>query len=211
MPGPESRRAGTRRHTLGSMPEAQEPLHPAIMPVKPALAPLHNLTDGAEPVHTIYGAGWYAARQRAHAATANGAAELVRLLDLVESGWHVLRDLQHWYESNVPRADAGDAYAQLLAFVDGDLVDVFREVAGGAAALVPGWTGWAVEADPDAVVGDVETFVRYLALVDLAVQAAPVPEPFAAQVASVAQRFTGWGTEVSALVVAIWPLIASEP
>jgi hypothetical protein len=211
MPRQRPPRASTGRHTLGSPPESQEPLDPAVVPSLPPLSPLHNLTDGAEPVHTIYGAGWYAARQRAHAATGNGAAGLVRLLDLVESGWHVLRDLQHWYESNVPRADAGDAYAQLLAFVDGDLVDVFREVAGGAAALVPGWAGWAVEADPDAVVGDVETFVRYLTLVHLAVQAAPVPEPFAAMVASVAHRFTGWGAEVSTLVVAIWPLIASEP
>ena len=211
MPRQRPSRASAGRHTLGSPPESQEPLDPAVVPSLPPLSPLHNLTDGAEPVHTIYGAGWYAARQRAHAATGSGAAELVRLLDRVESGWHVLRDLQHWYESNVPRADAGDAYAQLLAFVDGDLVDVFRELAGGAAALVPGWSGWAVEADPDAVVGDVETFVRYLTLVHLAVQAAPVPEPFAALVASVAHRFTGWGAEVSALVVAIWPLIAAEP
>lgn len=96
-----------------------------------------------------------------------------------------------------------------MSFVDGDLVDVFREAAGGAADLVPGWPGWTTEADPDGLIGDVDTFVRYLALLHLAVQAAPVPEPFAVLVASVAERFTGWGEEVSALATTVWPLIES--
>ena len=210
MPGQESRRAISGRHTLGSPPESQEPPDRAAGLALPSLAPLDNLTDGAEPFNTIYGAKWHAARQRAHARTGIAGRQLVRLLDLVETGWQALRDLQHWYEGNVTRADVGDAYGHLLGFVDGDLVDVFREAAGGAAALVPGWPGWAAEADPDGLIGDVDTFVRYLALLHLAVQAAPVPEQFAALVTSVAERFTGWGYEVSGLATTVWPLIEVE-
>lgn len=207
MPRQEPRRTAPGRHTLGSPPETAEPLDPAVVPTLPALSPPDDLTDGAEPIHTIYGPTWYAARQRAHAGTGKPARHLVRLLDVIESGWHALRDLQHWYEGNVPPADTSDPYGHLLRFVGADLVDVFRVVAVSAAELVPGWSDWAAEADPDGLVGEVETFVRYLALLHSAVQAAPVPEPFAMLVVSVADRFTGWGTEVSALVTAVWPLI----
>jgi hypothetical protein len=208
MPGPEPRRTAPGRHTLGSPPEAAEPLDQAEVPKLPELSPPDDLTDGAEPIHTIYGPPWYAARQRAHAGAGTAARHLVRLLDVIESGWHALRDLQHWYECRVPPADTSDTYGHLLRFVGADLVDVFRVVAVSAAELVPGWPGWAAEADPDGLLGEVDTFVRYLALLHWAVQAAPVPEPFAMLVVSVADRFTGWDSEVLALVTAVWPLIS---
>lgn len=94
MPGQESHRPVPGRHTLGSPPESQEPLDHAIVLALPSLSPLDNLTYGAEPFHTIYRARWHAARQRARARTGVAGRQLVRLLDLFETGWQGLRDLQ---------------------------------------------------------------------------------------------------------------------
>jgi hypothetical protein len=186
------------RHTLGSLPEAQEPVNPATLPTLPTIPPANNVTDGAEPLYTIYRPAWYAARERASAA----GAYAVRLLDIVETGWLAVRELQSWIETEAVRAREPGAYGHLLAFVDVDLVDVFRELAGSAADLVPGWDGWASEADPDGLLADVGMFVRYVALLNLAVRQATVPAPFTELVESVAERLRGWGDEVSALVAA---------
>jgi hypothetical protein len=186
------------RHTLGSLPEGQEPVDPATLPTLPTLPPVDNVTEGAEPLYTIYGASWYAARARAPAAGRNA----VRLLDIVEAGWLAVRELQCWIETDVVRAREPGAYGHLLVFVDVDLVDVFRELAGSAAELVPGWDGWASEADPDGLLADLGTFVRYVALLNLAVRAATVPAPFVQLVESVAERLRGWEEEASALVAA---------
>jgi hypothetical protein len=125
---------------------------------------------------------------------------LVGLLDAVETGWWAVRDLQHWYDANYKRARQTDGYGHLLGFISGDLVDVYRELAGGVADLVPGWEGWEREADPDGVLGDVDTFARYMALLNLAAQSVAAPEPFAVLVASVAERVSGLHSEVSAIV-----------
>jgi hypothetical protein len=189
------------RHTLGSLPQSLEPTDSAPVPVVPPIPPLDNLTDGAEPFYTIYSAAWYAARERAQAA-AEGAQRrmLVGLLDAVETGWWAVRDLQHWYDANYKRARQTDGYGHLLGFISGDLVDVYRELAGGVADLVPGWDGWEWEADPDGVLGDVDTFARYMAVLNLAAQSVAAPEPFAAMVASVSDRVSRLQREVSAIV-----------
>lgn len=186
------------RHTLGSLPEAQEPVDPAMLPTLPAIPPADDATEGAEPLFTIYRPTWYAARERAPAA----GPYAVRLLDIVERGWLAVRELQSWIETEAVRARELGTYGHLLAFVDVDLVDVFRELAGGAADLVPGWDAWASEADPDGLLADVATFVRYVAVLSLAVRVAPVPAPFAELVESAAVRLRGWGEEASALVAA---------
>jgi hypothetical protein len=191
------------RHTLGSLPQSLEPPDSAPVPVVPPIPPLDDLTDGAEPLYTIYRTGWYAARERAHAA-GEQRRMLVGLLDAVEAGWLAVRDLQHWFDSNGERARQKDAYGHLLAFISGDLVDVYRELAAGVADLVPGWDGWEWEADPDGVFGDVDTFERYMALLNLAAQSAEAPEPFTALVASVAERVAGLGSGVSAIVAELW-------
>src|SRR5687767_6150510 len=174
MRGRNADRAVTGRHTLGSLPDSPE--GPATVPPLPDLPPLEDLTDGAEPVRTIYVPTWYEARRRLPYASAQTRGALSDLLDLFETAWHAVRDLQHWAEANDARSNEADAYGCLLSFVDADLVDVFRDLAGGVADLVPGWEGWELEADPEGVAAETDTFMRYLTLLHHAAQAAPVPE-----------------------------------
>jgi hypothetical protein len=81
---------------------------------------------------------------------------------------------------------------------------VYRDLAGGVADLVPGWEGWEREADPDGVLGDVDTFERYMALLNLAARSAEAPEPFNLLVMSAAERVAGLGSDVSAIVAELW-------
>jgi hypothetical protein len=202
-PGREPPRAVTRRHTLGSPPESQEPIDPTVLPVLPTLPPVDSLAAGAEPLRTIYGPAWYASLERAHGMEPSERGPLLDLLFRVESGWHALRDLQRWAEAERFHENDANAYVHLLAFVDGDLVDVFREVAGGAVELVPGLTD-EDDPDPEGVIADTETFARYLTLIRLAVQVAKVPGPFAVLVTSAAERLAGWAEDVAALVAVVW-------
>lgn len=193
-------RAPTGRHTLGSFPESQEPQDTRDV-FLPSLPPFDNRTDGAEPTYTIYGRAWYEARERVFVIGPVGRL-LATLLDEIEVGWHAVRDLQFWAEANPVRMTERDAYGFMLAFIQGDLVDVYRDLAGSATEFVPGWRGWRLQADPDGLLADVETFSRYLAMLRLATRAEDVPPAFAALVESVDARLTGWGEEVAALVSA---------
>jgi hypothetical protein len=187
MRGQNADRAIAGRHTLD-----------------PASGPSLDSLTTVEPLCTIYVKRWYAARERGRVAEGPQRQSYLDLLDVVESGWLAVRDLQHWFESNHARARQKDAYGHLLAFVAGDLVDVYRDFAGGVADLVPGWDGWDSEADPDGVLGDVDTFERYMALLNLAARVAEVPEQFAALVESVAARMSALGPAVEIMVSTLW-------
>jgi hypothetical protein len=199
-PRRESQRPLPGRHTLGSLPETQEPADPA--PVL-NLPPPGRLPDDGEPLSTIYGAQWQAARQRVEDMDPMTRRLLGRMMELVEQGWTAALELHRWYENDPARALETDDYGHLLEFVDADAIDLFRTIAVGVAELVPGKTGWEAEADPEGVEGEIDEFRRYMTVLRLAVQANGVPDAFRAVVLSVAERLAGWGDELAA-VVAAW-------
>lgn len=189
------------RHTLGSSPESQEPAGQVPAPVPPEPRPAEDLP---EPLHTIYLPWWTDARQRAQRLDPPLRAMFGRMLDHVEAGWTHVAPLQRWYEAHRDRArDASDDYAHLLNFIDGDLVDLFRELAVGVAALVPGYDGWEAEADPGGVDGELGRFARYFAVFQRAVEAIGVPAKLGDAVRAAAQGLAGWATELAVLVRAI--------
>jgi hypothetical protein len=105
-------------------------------------APAHA-PDGPEPDFTIYRTeGWASARARLEQGdeVAQDCATLLRkVMDHVETGWYIVRELvlvaeQRPYES-------GD-YGYLLRFIEAELGDAFRSVAGSLAHVVAGWPGW---------------------------------------------------------------------
>ncbi|HEX2079863.1 MAG TPA: hypothetical protein VHG08_19255 [Longimicrobium sp.] len=203
-PDPRPRREPQRtlsgRHTLGSLPESQEPADSA--PVLNLPLPWQSAED-TEPLSTIYGAQWQAARQRVEDLDPMTRRLLGRMLDLVEEGWTAALELQRWYENDPARALETDDYGHLLEFVDADVIDLFRTIAAGIAELVPGKAGWEAEADPEGVESEIDEFMRYMTVLRLAVQAGGVPDAFRALVVSVAERLAGWGDELAA-VVAAW-------
>lgn len=130
--------------------------------------------DGREPHHTIYRPGWQEAQTRIGQIEPRGQELFRSLLDHIESGWiNFIRQLQLFYEDNRDRQAMDQGMADVLAFIDGDIVDLYRVIASDAADLVPGWEGWAAAADPGGIDGYVSCFVRYLGVFRLTVPSLP--------------------------------------
>lgn len=135
---------------------------------------------------------WLEARERI-AATGSGHPDaFAALAALVDNAGAELQKLQDLYEQDPTAADGRGAWAQLLAFVDGDLTDLMRGVSLDAAALMPG-EGWLERADPVEAEGDVELLVRYLTVARMAAEHAAVPPHARAAFREVGASLEGWG------------------
>jgi hypothetical protein len=163
-----------------------------------------------EPKATLYTPKWNEARQRVQQVDSASCALFVTLLDHIERGWQVLRPLQVWFEQHQTNAAADDDYAHVLTFCEGS-TDVFLQVGGGVADLVPGWSHWAEEADPSDVDGWAEAFLRDLKILRLACEGGMVPKQFRELVASAAAEMDGgWCRLLSALLGAVGELIPTD-
>lgn len=163
-----------------------------------------------EPIVTLYTPKWNQAQQRAQQVDPATRAVFVTLLDHIERGWQVLRPLQVWFEQHQTNAAADDDYAHLLTFCEGS-IDVFLQVSGGVADLVPGWPRWQEEADPADVDGWAEAFFRDLKILRLACQGGMVPKQFRELVVSAsAEMDGGWCRLLSALLGAVGELIPAD-
>lgn len=205
IPAPTGRKSS--RHTLGSNPESHEPTDYTVLPTLPG-----NGADAGEPLHTIYVGSWSDARERANQLDPPLRAMFIGVLDQVEAGWTHVRALQRWYEDHREQAlERSDDYAHLLLFIDGDLVDLFRELAAGVAALVPGYAEWEAEADPEGVEGELDRFIRYFVVFRHAAEAIDAPGEFRNTVHSAAQGLAGWPTELAVLIAAIDEAVVVPP
>lgn len=162
---------------------------------------MRDPTQG-EPLHTIYQAEWCRARARLERVGPMRPA-LAELMDHVEAAWRQLRPMQVLYETDPGRARQTDFHGQLLNFIDGDLVDVFRSVASETAALVPGWAGWreAVESLDD-LDGDATLFARYADVLIMAVHHPDVPTHLRTAAARFGPVMLGWYAQFTALLAA---------
>jgi hypothetical protein len=197
---PDPGRSVAGRHVLGSSPESLEPVGPPSLPS----LPVSDDAGGAEPARTIYGDAWANALRRLGSADAKVRPLLLGALRHVEAGWEHVRELQRWYDENAERAIGGhDEYAQILHFMDGDLVDLFRVIADEVAALVPGYPGWREEADVGTLHGDLDVFRRYLTVFLLAIEQAPDAEALRPTARAAGKGLAGWCTEMAVLLAAI--------
>lgn len=161
-----------------------------------------------EPKATLYTPKWNEAQQRAQHIDTATRDVFVTLLDHIERGWHVLRPLQLWFEQHQAEASASDDYAHLLMFSEGSVTDVFLQVSGGVADLVPGRPDWVEEADPADVDGWAEAFCQDLTVLRMACAGAAVPEPFRElTLSSVGALEGGWCRLLSALLGAVGELV----
>jgi hypothetical protein len=119
--------------------------------------------------------------------------ELVRVLERGASHLAILQDLHDRRE--MTRAPA----THLLEFVDADLTDLFRSMVGNALDLLPGKRQWE-RADPNDVLADVKTLIRYLSVAVLAAEHSSVPGELRGAFRAVAAGLKGWDDEVIAAV-----------
>jgi hypothetical protein len=164
--------------------------------------------DGPEPAFTIYGIeSWSAARDRLDTGDdmdPDGATLLRRAMDHVDAGWRIVREPLLWAERH--REESGD-YGCLLGFIEAELGEAFRSVAGSLADVVRHWPGWG-RASTDDATDFLETFWRNLTLLRLATESANAPEPFRALVrrmADVMDADTSWSARMRELLAALAP------
>jgi len=196
-PGPGRSVAG--RHVLGSSPESLEPVRSASLP---SLSPVSD--PRPEPGHTIYLPEWFHARWRLQRLPSFKRDLFTRALDHVESGWEHVRELQRHADANREHTLANcDTYSDLLDFIDGDLVDIFRVIAAEVSRLVPGYPEWEERASADEVDGDTDVFRRYFTVFALAVEQEPKAEPLREATRAAKTGLAGWCTEMGILVASI--------
>lgn len=160
-------------------------------------------SENPEPQRTILGKAWSRARRRSRKLNAEPRALFTALFDQIEEGWNHVRRFQTWYEAHSAEARERHPYADILNYLDGDLVDVFRVVAAEACCLVPGWAGWESEADPGELEAEAETFSRYLTLLVFAAETADEPDGLRALTREAGVALHGWDREIGRLVKAI--------
>jgi hypothetical protein len=161
----------------------------------------HPQTD--EPEHTIYVDRWRAALARLRALDGEQKRLFTDLLAHVDAGWEQVRQLQLALERHTPSSAENATMREILAFIDGDIVDTFREMAFDAAALVPGWKGWADAADLGDMDGDASLFMRYLNVLRLAATSVEFPARMTEVITRVWTGLEGWDTEFARLLRAI--------
>lgn len=160
-------------------------------------------TRANEPKHTIYVDRWREALARLRGLNGEKQGLFTELLAHVDAGWKQVRRLQLAVESFAPERAQGPAARDVLAFVDGDVVDTFREMAFDAAGLVPGREGWDASADLGDMDGDASVFMRYLSVLRLAGASAEFPETMHDVTAQVWDGLEGWDAEFTRLLRAI--------
>lgn len=156
-----------------------------------------------EPEHTIFRPGWHDATARLGALEPRQRDLFSQLLAHIESGWRIgVRDLQLIFERS--RGEASPAVgpaADVLSFIDADVVDLYRAVAADAADLVPGRPDWPEEADPGNLDGDATQFVRYLSVLRSAAQSPALQQSDTGPaIERACSALVGWHSELSRLL-----------
>jgi hypothetical protein len=159
----------------------------------------------AEPEFTIYVPAWGGARERVGMVEPQVTrALLCTALDLVESGWPAVRDLQRWVERHREQERAADDYGCLLTYVESEVLEAFRTIALTLAAVAADWPEWE-RASTDDVDGGLSAFVRYVTVLLLATEGAQVPPEFRELVHQVVPLRLGgeWSWQLSGVLEAI--------
>lgn len=160
-------------------------------------------TRADEPRHTIYVDRWREALARLRGLSGEQRRLFTELLAHVDAGWRQVRQLQLAFERLAPEQIQSAAARDVLAFIDGDVVDTFREIAFDAAGLVPGREGWEAAADLGNMDGDASVFMRYLSVLRLAGASTEFPQPMHDVTARVWSGLNGWDADFARLLRAI--------
>jgi hypothetical protein len=158
---------------------------------------------------------WRKALARLRHMEENERRLFTELLTHVDAGWKHVRRLQLACEQLAPEGSEKSALHHTLAFIDADVVDVFRELAFDAAALVPGWEGWDNAADPGDMDGDAGAFTRYLEILRVAAASGELPPELRVVITGVAAELEDWDIGLTRLLrsideVVVGPLLTQH-
>lgn len=191
---PQRGPAGSGRHTLGCDPDAADP-HVQ----RPLAHPPSARQPAPEPLtRPVW---WLAAQQRALdlGASEEGRKLVGRLVSHVETAWPWIGELEALCQGRRDRMDSDDEQAQLLRFLESDVVDLFRSLAEDAANMVPGPDGWQQEPDPDGLQGEGDRFNRYLVVLTLAAADPVVSEDVRSVIRRIGRDLADWYPEFSVI------------
>lgn len=124
----------------------------------------------AEPKYTLYTEDWEDARKRISLLVSERQRRTFSaLLDHMEAGWAIIRPLQLAADRIAEGKDfSWTAAEEVAAFMEGDPTDLFRAVAQGCCAAVPGADACIGSFFAEDVQCDSEQIVRYVRLLRLA-------------------------------------------
>jgi hypothetical protein len=147
-----------------------------------------QLTD-REPARTIYHDWWTETRERVRRGRRKERALLEPLIESIEDGWRHVRLLELLYEENQQRARGRDPLGRLLAYIDIDVVDVYRGFVYDLAKLVR-----CVEAEvtTDCIDSEAFGFDRHVALLHLAAESAALPVDLRERVHAATRPLLEW-------------------
>lgn len=157
----------------------------------------------SEPRHTIYVDRWREAVGRLRLLEGEQRRLFTELLAHVDTGWRHVRQLQLEVERHATASAKHVQMRDVLAFIDADVVDTYREIAFDAADLVPGWDGWAQAADPGNMDGDATLFMRYMNMLRLAAASEELPRQLRDVSTEVWAGLQGWEAGLTRLLRAI--------
>lgn len=154
-----------------------------------------------EPAHSIFRPRWHEARARLSLLKSHEREIFFRLLAHVERGWSDgVGELQAIYERHSHLEADDTPTADFLAFIEGDVVDVYLTMASDAADLVPGWPGWMESADPGDMDGEAFLFARYVGVLRLAAQSPELEPEVVAGVETACSALAGWYDELAEIL-----------
>jgi hypothetical protein len=181
------RNRASERHTFGSDPHVRgAAAHDE--PTTPVLGVVH------EPERPTW---WVAARELAGDLPEPSVTEVVGgLFEHVEQGWKLVESLQ--LLSNYDPTHTSSAIAQLLSFVQSDVLSPFLSLARAAANTARALSSGGASPDPDALIREADRFARNAFVAFLASADPLVPDNLRTTVRPACEALYDWAPDFAA-------------
>lgn len=187
-------KSGAGRHTLGS--DLDAPGTRAGYEFGPVPAP--------DPKPLSRPVWWLAAQERARDLdrTAEPQRVLVRLLAQLDAAWPLIREMETLCRTASDDPAGETARVSVIRFLEGDVCALFLRIAAATADLLSTPLHREREAAAQALVQEIDSFGRYLAVLNLAAQHPDVPSLLSNGVRRIGRDLLDWHPEASILAAA---------
>jgi hypothetical protein len=158
----------------------------------------------SEPARTIYTEEWVLARNEVERLKGLGQTQpFGRAMDQLEAGWENVRALESWSEERELAPGLHDAEDAARWYVEVEVVDLFRWIAGETLQCIPRPDRALITASVEDLESEVEALRRNVRMLLLAVQAESVPTPLRRLAEEHAGPLVDWSVRFGEAVVSI--------